>query len=114
ADLFGVIVPCLLPGGVVGQVGRVGDVELFGEVDHSLFGDLGQVGEEGAQVAGGAQLHRVPEPVGFAGYGLDQRPVRVVQGQLAVQVRAGAGAGGAAVGRRLLIGAELNWHAPRR
>lgn len=83
--------PCLTGGGFEPPKERGEHRQEVGEVDHGLFGDLGQIGEEGAQVTGGAQLHRVPEPVGLSALGLDQRPVGVVQEEVTVQSARGTG-----------------------
>ncbi|CAM3805892.1 hypothetical protein NOGI109294_14055 [Nocardiopsis gilva] len=103
----------LFTGGVVGQAARVSDTELFGEVDDRVLGDLTGVGEEGAQRTRRAELHGEAEAVGLAPLGRDQLPVGVTEMEEAVQVRTRGRFGVAAIAGRLLVGEELNWHAPR-
>jgi hypothetical protein len=103
----------LLPRRVLIQAPGIVDPELLGQVDHGLFRHLAQIGEERPQEPRRAQLHRETQPVRVPPLGTDKPPVGVVEEEEPVQLRARGRPVVAAIPGRLLIGEELNWHAPR-
>jgi hypothetical protein len=68
---------------------RVGDAELRGDVCHDEFRHVGRVGQERAEEAHGAQLHRETQPVVLTAAHLDQRTVGGIEMEVAIQLSPG-------------------------
>jgi hypothetical protein len=85
ADLGGVI-PAGLPRAVAVQTGRIGDVELRGQMGDDAGRHGGRVVEERAEVAHGAELDTEAEPVVVTPPPRDERAVGVVEIKRAGQI----------------------------
>ncbi len=93
------------------EYARVGDAELGGDMHHDEFRHVGGVGQERAEEAHGAQLHREAEPVVLPAANIDQLSVGGVEVEVAVQLSPGGITGVPAVAPLLLGGAtELDDH----
>jgi len=68
------------------EYARVGDAELGGDMHRDEFRQVGGVGQERAEEAHGAQLHREAEPVVLPAANIDQLSVGGVEVEVAVQL----------------------------
>ncbi len=109
ADLGGVI-PTLLACCVASQAIGIGDAQLPGEVGHDSRGDLGQVGQEGAQEPHGPELHGEPEAVVIAPASGDEATILVVEVEVAFELGGRWLARVAAIAPLLILGQEVDRH----
>ena len=104
------MIPPFLARRVALQAASVGDAELAVEMCDDARRDLGQVGQEGAQEPHGTELYGEPETVVIAPALGDETLIRVVEMEVASQLRRRGLACVATVAVLLLFGQKVNGH----